>query len=205
MNPRTHTLTRRAAMIGGATVLASGCASNTSIATQWKEPGFSGPPLRRLLVLGISRQIATRRVFEDTVVAVLAEQGVAAVASHTAMSQDGPVDRESVARAVRETSTDGVLVARLVGRELETRRDTQLEMVPMRSLGLGLSHAWTRVYEVREREVIHAIGETSVYRVSDGALLWTAITDTVDPTNVQTAARGFSRTAVGALKKDGVL
>ena len=56
-----------------------------------------------------------------------------------------------------------------------------------------------------EREVIHAIGETSVCRVSDAALLWTALTDTVDPTNVETATCGFARTAVAALKKDGVL
>jgi hypothetical protein len=204
VNPSALILNRRGALIGGAALLVGGCAS-TSIATQWKEPTFAGPPLRRLLVLGISRQAATRRGFEDTVVASLAEQGVAGVPSYTVIAQDGPVEREVVVKAVRDTSVDGVLVARLVGRELETRRETRLEMLPHRSLHPGLGHAWARVYEVREREVIHAIGETSVYRVSDGALVWTAITDTLDPTNVVTATRGFSRTAIAALKKDGLL
>lgn len=205
-NPRplSSMPSRRAALIGSVALLAGGCAS-TTISTQWKEPGFNGPPLRRLLVLGISRQAATRRVFEDTVVAVLGEQGVTGIASHTHFAQDGPVDRAVVAKAVQDSNADGVLVARLVGREVETRRDQQLEMLPMRSLHPGLGLAWARVYEVREREVIHAVGETSVYRVRDGALLWTAITDTVDPTNVATATRGFSKTAIAALKKDGVL
>lgn len=201
--PSPH-LTRRGALIGAGALLLGGCAT-TSIATKWIDPGFAGPPLRRLLVLGISRQTTTRRVFEDTVTAVLAEQGIAAVASYTAMNLETPIERDTVAQAVRATGADGVVVARLVGREVETRRDGQLEMVPFRSLEPGLRHAWVRVYEVREREIIHAIGETSVYRVRDGALLWTALTDTVDPTNVETATRGFARTAVAALKKDGVL
>ena len=266
MDFQVSRLTRRGALIGGAAALLGGC-STTSIATKWMEPQFSGPPLRRLLVLGISRQAATRRVFEDTVVALLAEQGIAAVASYPSTGADAPVDRDSVAKAVRATGSDGVLVARLVGREVEMRRDTQLEMVPFRSLEPALRHAWVRVYEVREREVkssssrpasldarigqengdsglgdliadetaedpseqlrdkdmvegigtllkaltprerevIHAIGETSVYRVSDGALLWTALTDTLDPTDVRSATRGFARTAVAALRKDGVL
>lgn len=172
---------------------------------KWIEPGFSGPPLRRLLVLGISRQAAVRRVFEDTVVALLVEQGTAATASYAAMTPDAPVERDTVAQAVRVTGADGVLVARLIGREAELRRDGSLEMVPLRTIEPALRHVGARVYEVREREVIHAIGETSVYRVSDGALLWTALTDTVDPTNLQTAIRGFARTALTALKKDGVI
>jgi hypothetical protein len=198
------TLTRRGALVGCLLPLAVGCAT-TSIATQWKAEAFSGPPLRKLLVLGLTRQAASRRVFEDTYVAALQDSGTPAIASHSLFAQDGPVEREVVVKAVRESGADGVLVARLVGREAETRRDTQLEMVPMRSLHPGLGHAWVRVYEVREREVIHAIGETSVYRASDGALVWTAITDSVDPTNLQSATRGFSRTTIGALKKAGVL
>lgn len=205
MHLRTPALARRHLLLGTAAVFLGGCATGTSISTKWIEPKFSGPPLSRLLVVGISRQAAVRRVFEDTVTAVLAEQGVAAVASYSAMPAGAPVEADTVAQAARAAGADGVLVARLVGRQVETRRDSHLEMVPYRSLGPGLRQAWVRVYEVREREVIHAIGETSVYRVSDAALLWTATTDTVDPTDVQTATRGFARTATAALKKDGVL
>jgi hypothetical protein len=197
-------LTRRCALAACLVPWASGCAT-TSIATQWKAEAFAGPPLRKLLVLALTRQAAPRRVFEDTYVAALRDNGTSAIASHTLIAQDGPVEREVVVKAVRDSGADGVLVARLVGREAETRRDTQLEMVPMRSLHPGLGHAWVRVYEVREREVIHAIAETSVYRASDGALVWTAITDSVDPTNLQSATRGFSRATIGALKKGGVL
>lgn len=184
---------------------ALGACSTTQIVTSWKDPSFAGPPLKKVMVMGISRQATVRRVFENTFVASLGEAGVAAVASHASLPQDGPPDREAVAQAVREAAVDGIIVSRVIGREREVRRDTQLELVPMRSLHPGLGRAWVRVYEPREIEIVRLVAETTVYRASDGLLLWSGMTESLEPSNWETATKGFARSAIEGLKQAAVL
>ncbi len=202
-----HSVSRRTALLaalGSFGVLASGCAT-TRIVTSWKEASFTGPPLRKVMVMGISRQATLRRIFENSFVATLSEGGVQAVASHASLPQDGPLERELVAKAVRDSGVDGVFVSRLIAREREVRRDMQLELLPMRTFHPGLGHAWVRVYEPRETEIIRVVAETTVYRASDGTLLWSGITDSMDPTNWDTATRGYAGAVIAALKKEAVL
>lgn len=197
---------RRAALLltlGAAAGL--GACSTTRIVTRWREPSFTGPALKKLMVMGITRQATVRRVFENTFVSALGDAGVAAVASHVRLPQDGPPEREDVVKAVRDAGVDGVMVSRLIAREREVRSDMQMELVPMRSLYPGLGRVWVRVYEPREIEIVHLLAETTVYRASDGQLLWSGITDSAEPTNWETATRGFARSAIDALREAGVL
>jgi hypothetical protein len=182
-----------------------GACSTTSIVTSWKEPSFTGPPLKKLMVMGITRQTTVRRVFENTFVRSLGDAGVSAVASHVQLPQDGPPEREAVVKAVRDTGVDGVMVSRLIAREREVRSGMQLDLVPMRSLHPGLGRVWVQVYEPREIEIIRLLAETTVYRASDGQLLWSGITDSAESTNWETATRGFARGAIDALRVAGVL
>ena len=110
------------------------------------------------------------------------------------------MERHLVVMAVCDAAVDGVIVTRLVARERSVQRIDQLELVPMRTLHPGLGHAWVRVYEPREIEIVRAVAETTVYRAGDGMLLWSALTDSADPTNWETATRGFARTASSAMK-----
>jgi hypothetical protein len=197
-------LTRRHALGLAFIGVGTSCAT-TQIESTWKEPSFAGPPFKKVMVLGISRQATPRRVFEDTFVAELAAQGVQAVAGHVHLPQDGPPEREAASKAVRAAAVDGVIVTRLVARESEVRRDWQPMMLPTRLLEPGLGRAWVTVYEPREVEIVRAIAETSVFRASDGQLVWSALTDSADPTNWQSASRGFARTAIAAMKKQSVV
>jgi hypothetical protein len=197
-------LTRRQGLALLLAGVGTGCAT-TQIESTWKDPSFAGPPFKKLMVLGISRQATPRRVFEDTFVAELVAQGVQAVPGHVHLPQDGPPEREAAVKAVRAAGVDGVIVTRLVARESEVRRDWQPMLLPMRTLEPGLGHAWVKVYEPREVEIVRAIAETTVYRASDGLLVWSALTDSADPTNWQSASRGFARTAIAAMKKQTVV
>jgi hypothetical protein len=197
-------LSRRHLLLAALAAAGAGCAT-TRVDATWTDPAFTGPALRRVMVLAVSRQAAVRRVFEGTFVDELGKQSVAAVASHVHLPQDGPPEREAVVKAVGDAGADGVIVTRLIARERELRRDWQPELTHMRTLQPGLGHAWVRAYEVREFEIIKAVAETSVYRVSDQLLVWSAVTTSDDPTNWESATRGFARAAVAAMKKQTVL
>ena len=72
----------RAALLLPAGLLVAACAS-TSLVNQWKSPEYTGAPLRKVLVLGVSEQPSVRRVFEDEFASRLTAAGVNAVREPT--------------------------------------------------------------------------------------------------------------------------
>ena len=93
-------------------ILLAGC-STTRLANSWKDPKFSGPPLTNLLVIGVSRSEANRRIFEDTFSQRLHAAGIKAAASYTLIPESGEIPHDRVEEAVARVGADGVLVTRV--------------------------------------------------------------------------------------------
>ncbi len=183
-----------------------GCAS-TSLVSQWKSPEFSGPPLKKVLVVGVSNQPGPRRIFEDEFAAALKAAGVDAVPSYTVIPQDGQVEQAVLEKAVRDVGAEGVLITRLVSREQKTQVSPGYYQ-PVPTLGMygWYSSAWVGYYEpptVYQYDVVTA--DTSVYSVNAGKLLWSGTTETFSPTDVAKETPGFAKVIIGALKKAGIV
>src|ERR1700741_2603563 len=79
----------RAALASMAFLVAA-CAS-TTLSNSWSNPDYKGPPLKKVMVVGVSNQPALRRTFEDEFVKELKAAGVDAVASYNFIPEDGEV------------------------------------------------------------------------------------------------------------------
>ena len=44
----------------------AGCAA-TTLKNSWRDPAYKGPPLKKVMVVGVSNQPDTRRTFEDEI------------------------------------------------------------------------------------------------------------------------------------------
>lgn len=95
--------------------LVTACASNpTRIDSQWTDPMLKSKPLRQVLVMGITRDAATRRLFEDRMVAELRAFGVTATQSYRFMPDEGPFGNDRARAAVADSKMGHVLVSRIV-------------------------------------------------------------------------------------------
>src|SRR5436190_21076684 len=122
----THTVTVLATV-----VLLAGCAS-TTLQSQWRDPGYTGGPFRKVFVIGLSaRDVTARRIFEDVMVAKLMVVGVQAVPEWQHLPSDGPLPEGAVSAAVDGNGADAVLIARLVG------IDTRISVSPVAVPGPG--------------------------------------------------------------------
>ena len=185
----------------------AGCAS-TKLVGQWKSPEFQGPPLRKVMVVGVSTQPATRRVFEDEFSAALKAAGVTAIPSYTVIPQDGQADQAVLEQAVKQLGADGVLITRLVRREQKTEVSPgYYQPVPAMGGFYGwYSAAWMGYYEpptVYQYDVVTA--ETSLYSVNASKLLWSGTTETFSPTDVAKETPAFAKIIIGALQKAGII
>jgi len=59
--------------------LALAACASTSLVNQWKSPDHVGPAVRKVLVVGVTKQASVRRVFEDEFTAQLRAAGVEAI------------------------------------------------------------------------------------------------------------------------------
>jgi hypothetical protein len=203
---RTYSTHLAACLLAAAAVALGGCAS-TSLINEWKSPAFSGPPLQKILVVGVSTQPGPRRIFEDEFSAALRAAGVQAVPSYTVIPQDGQAEQAVLEKALQELGADGVLVTRLVGREQKTQVSPGFyQPVPAMGFYGWYSSAWVGYYEpptVYQYDVVTA--DTSVYGVNAGTLLWSGTTETFSPADVAKETRGFAKIIIDALRKSGVI
>ena len=184
----------------------AGCAS-TKLIDQWKSPEFQGPPLRKVMVVGVSSQPATRRIFEDEFSAALKAAGVTAVPSYTVIPQDGQADQAVLEQAVKNLGADGVLITRLVRREQKTQVSPgYYQPAPIGGFYGWYSSAWMGYYEpptTYQYDVVTT--DTSVYSVNASKLLWSGTTETFSPTDVAKETPGFAKIIIAALQKAGVI
>jgi hypothetical protein len=127
--------------------VALGCAS-TQIVDTWRDPNFSGPPLKSIMVISVTKRASIRRTLEDEFVLELEAKGVRGVRSYTLIPEDGEVPKERLAQAVKESGVEGVLITRLV------KVETRTQIYPGTYVGppyLGFygyySSAWVGYYE----------------------------------------------------------
>jgi hypothetical protein len=203
-----------------ATLLLAGCQS-TSINSAWFDPNFTGGPMKKIDVVAVGTNLSNRRVFEDIFAQKLRDAGVDGVAGWTVIPDDARAAQAPFTEAVTRSGAQGLLVVRLLG--VDTRTQISTTMVPTTGPmwggpgwgpgwgggwgsgwgGAGFGPAMVPVQEVSQYDL--AIVETTLFEVATGRVVWSANTQTLNPSTVQREAPGFAGVIIGQLKARGLI
>jgi hypothetical protein len=206
MIDRTNSLRVAAATALLAVLVVAGCAT-TTLQSTWSDPAFTGGPFKKLFVMGLSaRNVTARRVFEDIMVSKLQAAGVEAVPAYQFLNEDGPAGEQSLQAAVAQSGADAVMMERLLG--VDTRTNYSTMMVPGPALGPGMGwygpySGWYAVPQVSQYQI--AMAETTLYDAKSRQLVWTATSQTFNPTSVQQEAPGLADAVIGGLRQRGLI
>lgn len=162
-------------------LLVFGCAGSTDLSSVWRDPDFEPSSLRKLMVIGVENNPASRRIFEDRFAAALQAEGIDAKQSYPYVGEGG-VDSARACAAMHEEECDGVFVTRLVDQKtVKTVYPPTTSYVGGPSpfyrdwygyFTRGYTYVTTPGYTV-ENQVVYF--ETNLYRLSDGKLVWSAL------------------------------
>lgn len=182
--------------------LAAGCAS-TTLQSMWTDPGYKGGPFKRIFVIGLSaRDVTARRVLEDVLVAKLKAGGVEAVPAWQFLANDGPADERALSAAVAASAADGMLLVRLLG--VDTQTTVWPTVMPGPGFGwYGFYSGWYAYPQVTQTQI--AVIETTLFDVRSKRIVWSATSETINPSSVQKDAPGFADVILASLRKDGFL
>lgn len=164
----------------------TGCAGpSTSLTNMWRDPQFA-PPMQSIMVIGVMRNPAGRRNWEDRMSEELSAHHVHAVPSYSLFPGELP-DTDAVITGVQRQGFDGVMIVHPLGTESQSHYvPGYVREVPTlgydRWYGVYYNY-YRRIYEPgyveTEQVVRHQI---DVYSTgADGRLVWTGTSESVDP------------------------
>jgi hypothetical protein len=192
--------------------LVSGC-ETTTIRSAWFDTEFTGPPMRKIVVLGGGISATDSRVFEDQFVEKLRAAGVDAVAGHSVGLGDDKLGDDAFVAAVSNTGAQGLLLVRLLG--VDTRTQVTTTMV-QGGMGWGRGHwggPWAAggtsmrtmipVQHVSQYDV--AAVETKLFHVQTRQVVWAGTTGTHNPRTVARETPAFADLIIGQLASRNII
>lgn len=192
--------------------LVSGC-ETTTIRSAWFDTEFTGPPMRKIVVLGGGISSIESRVFEDQFVEKLRAAGVEAVAGHTLGLDDDKLGSDAFASKVNDTGAQGLLLVRLLN--VDTRTQVTTTMVhggmgwgrgpwggPWAAGGSSM-RTMVPVQQVTQYDV--AAVETKLFHVQTKQVVWAATTSTQNPRTVARETPAFAELIIGQLASRSII
>ncbi len=163
-----------------AALLLTGCAS-TQLTSVWKDPTYQVHPTK-MMVVGVAKNPAKRRIFEDEFVAQIKARGTDAVASYTVLSDKKQDDQEAIAAKVKELGADSVLVTRLVSKKTVKVYVPGTPYFPppyygtwSDYYGYGYRTLYSPGYITEEQ---YAVMESNLYDANKDNLIWASTSET---------------------------
>jgi len=203
--------TRRLVLVACAGLLLAGC-SSTKLVNRWHDTSFSGPPLQKLLVIGMFENEVERRYFEDEFVKQLEAGGHPAVISYDRVTDLKAHDDKAKLKAVVEAvGADSVLIAQLVAVDKEERYvPPSVDYVPSMGMGFGYYGYYHSYYQPVYRPGYKTLDtivriETRVFAVSTEAMVWAGNTESFNPSSAANVIRELTDAVVGDMRKSGLL
>ncbi len=189
-------------------------AKSNKLVASLKNPGYSGAPLHRILIIGMSQDPAIRQDFEDAMAAKLTSDKIEAIAGHTILlrPEGSNLDINYLKAQIAEHKIDGIVVSRL----LHVAKD--VTYIPGHTYTVPYSYyrsfygyygtAYRQVYSpdyLREDKTVRI--ETNVYATStpEGELVWTGISDSFNPKSAPKVIEGVVKLVAQELEKERVL
>lgn len=191
-------------------LLLAGCAS-TSLQSAWFDSTFNGPAFKRILVVGIAGNLTDRRVFDEAFAQALDGAGVQGIPGFRYVDDAASASADIFNDGVAKSGADGVLVVRLLG--VDNRTSVSTTMVPAMWAGpfggpfgnpMGpWGPTWYAVPDVRQYQVANV--EATLFDVKTRRPIWSAITQTFNPTSVAAETPGYARLVIAQLSARGLL
>lgn len=189
---------------------------SSKLVMSWKNPAYvRAKTFSRVLALGLSDKAEIRADFEDTLAAHLSERGFETVPGNTILlrPEGSHLDLQYLKTQVRDHKIDAVVVSRLI------KIDNTVTYVPGSTYTppplpyYGTFYGYySAIYPVvytpgylKEEKKVRI--ETNLYVVSsgEGELVWTGITDTFNPSNVNKAIDRLVKLVIQQMQREGAL
>ncbi|NDV11396.1 DUF4136 domain-containing protein [Crenobacter caeni] len=181
------------------------CATQTTVQSQWRDPGYTGGPIRSAVVLAVGGSPTERRVFEDTVAQEMNTRGVNATPAWSLLPpSSAPLPEPVLEKALADSQAQALLLVRLMPLKTDYR------VVDQPVWGPGPMWGWYGFYQgpwsvpmLQSYQL--ADTQTSLWDVKSRRLLWSGDMQAFDPSSVAASAQSYAKTLGQTLQQAALL
>lgn len=196
--------------------VAASCAPSTKILGSWTGPNTPTEPYTSIFVTGISDNLVARQTIENDIDTQLDDRGITAVSSFDIIPPGFKAteeNKDATISAIKAGGSDAILTVALLDQTSETRYVPGTTMYS--PLGYGGYYGRFYGYYSYYNPVMYDPGyyatdkkyylEINLYDVETESLVWSAQSETTNPSSIETFSRTFSEMVVHQLIKDGLI
>jgi hypothetical protein len=194
-------------------VILCSCAT-TSLVDTWRNPDMTILKHRKLLLVYISKNDTTSRLYEDVLASELSRRGVASVTGYAILPEGKKVNRQNLAKGVEQSGADAVITMQTVRVEQRTTIQPGYEEIYPDYWYPGAFPRWDMYgyfdgYSYYEPPLIStseiAKIQVNLFDAQKSKLLWAATVQTSEPGNAVSVSKELAGIVVSSLIKEGLI
>ena len=192
-------------------VTAVSCAPSTTLVQQWADPSYTDAPASSMVIIAVSDTERRVKIWESAFSTALGRTSVTPVLGSTLVPIGAAAEEEVLMKAIRESNADLVALTRLVSVDREeTYIPGSTSYYAPASAAYGFYPYYYSSVDVvstpgyYQTDKIYTL-ETNVYDVGTEKLIWSGVTETVNPETGQDGATDVAMTIVDDMLKSKIL
>ncbi|WP_443937401.1 hypothetical protein [Pedobacter sp. MW01-1-1] len=200
-----------------AAALISACSTTTSITGSYKAPDVTTVKFKKVFVSALTSNASAKQTVETEIAKYLNSKGIATVKSIEVIAPEikatsNNVDQASVLKKIRDNKCDGILTIALVNKETETRYVPGVNTYPVGGFGYygtfggywgyGYNNFYSPGYY--ENDKVYYL-ETNLYDATTEKLVWSAQSQTYNPSSLEDFLPGYQKAITERFIKDGLV
>ncbi len=192
------------------------CGSSTKILGSWTSPKSPSEPYKSIFVTAISENLIGRQSIENDIEDFLQKADVVAKSSFEIMPPGFKAsleNKDATIASIIDTGSDAILTVALLDQTSETRYVPGTTMYS--PTGHGGNYGRFYGYYSYYNPIMYDPGyytkektyylEINLYDATTEELVWSAQSETTNPSSIDTFSRNFSQLVVKQLIKDGLI
>jgi len=193
------------------------CASNTGVKidNSWVNGDYRGGPLGKILVVGLGQNPENVKFWEDTFVTSLTKAGYDITPAYTVFTdpistEPQPTDLEAAKQKIHDMGFGGIIIGKI--RDVESGpvvEGGEYHQVATPAYYSWYSYYQPQVYTIQDATRVVNIDrvriETNIYAVQGEELVYTAMIDSINMSNLNQAIKGLVNSVMKDLKKRNLL
>jgi hypothetical protein len=182
------------------TALATDAAAGTKLVSSWRDPSAGLLRFEKVLVLCVAPYESQSQFAEAELVRLM--KRTRGVAAHTVMSPGEAKDGEKMRAVMAREGFDGALTMRFVDTAQQITERAGGYVPAHTGFWDNYSGGFAVIYDPGYVKMDRAMQmETQVYSMKDGKLVWSGLSQTMNPKSAQQLVDDVARTVAGALRK----
>ena len=180
----------------------------TTIAKSWRDPEtmIKVGQFQKILVVAFVKNPANRKVVEDDIVKQLKSKGIPSYAVLGEGVSD--LSDEALSEKIKNEGFDGAVVMQLIDPEKEMQYTPGTGTYPA-SYNSFYPYYGGASYKYKDPEYFSKhdlyVVETNIYSLKENKLIWSGITNSIDPKNIDKMVESIGKLITSEMKKQGFL